>query len=115
MFSIQPVFALVLTLTMEFNLISCGMESTVQPVPEAPEPIPGPSSESSASGLAVTQGTETYQGFLMDNVLHAPEGDIHYHIYIPDRYDGGAAYDQLHALYPLYTEQKSQIIQNIKE
>ena len=28
----------------------------------------------------------------MDNVLHAPEGDIHYHIYIPDSYDGSEAY-----------------------
>ncbi|MBS6640214.1 MAG: hypothetical protein KH295_04090 [Clostridiaceae bacterium] len=28
----------------------------------------------------------------MDNVLHAPEGDIHYHIYIPDSYDGSESY-----------------------
>ena len=26
------------------------------------------------------------------NVLHAPEGDIHYHIYIPDSYDGSESY-----------------------
>ena len=28
----------------------------------------------------------------MDNVLHAPEGEIHYHIYIPDSYDGREPY-----------------------
>ena len=28
----------------------------------------------------------------MDNVLHAPEGDIHYHIYVPDGYNGSKAY-----------------------
>ena len=28
----------------------------------------------------------------MDNVLHAPEGDIHYHLYVPDSYDGSEAY-----------------------
>lgn len=42
--------------------------------------------------LEVTQGTETYRGFQMDNVLHAPEGDIHYNLYVPDSYDGSEAY-----------------------
>ena len=28
----------------------------------------------------------------MDNVLHAPEGDIHYHIYVPETYDGSEPY-----------------------
>ena len=42
---------------------------------------------------SVTEGTQTYIGFLMDNVLHdETEGDIHYHIYIPDSYDGNEAY-----------------------
>lgn len=41
--------------------------------------------------MEVTEGTEFYRGFRMDNVLHAPEGDIHYHIYIPDSYDGSEA------------------------
>ncbi|SDG26600.1 prolyl oligopeptidase family serine peptidase [Marvinbryantia formatexigens] len=41
----------------------------------------------------VTAGTEEYSGFLMDNVLHSEnDGDIHYHIYIPDSYDGSESY-----------------------
>lgn len=37
----------------------------------------------------VTQGTEEYRGFQVDNVYHSPgNGDIHYHSYFPDSYDG---------------------------
>lgn len=40
-----------------------------------------------------TAGTETYRGFLIDNVLHSEEeGDIHYNVYIPDSYDGTKPY-----------------------
>ena len=28
----------------------------------------------------------------MDNVHHAREGDIHYHIYVPETYDGSEPY-----------------------
>ena len=99
MFSIQQILTLFLTLTMELSLAACGAEGTVQPaletpeppaqVQETPEPAPDPSPEQESE---VTLGTETYRGFQMDNVLHAPEGDIHYHIYIPDSYDGSEAY-----------------------
>ena len=99
MFSIQQILTLFLTLTMELSLASCGAEGTVQPAPETPEPpaqvqetpepAPDPSPEPE---LEVTPGTEVYRGFQMDNVLHAPEGDIHYHIYVPDSYDGSEAY-----------------------
>lgn len=41
----------------------------------------------------VTEGTEEYRGFILDNVLHSEsEGDIHYNLYIPDSYDGREAY-----------------------
>ena len=99
MFSIQQILTLFLTLTMELSLASCGAEGTVQPAPETPEPpaqvqetpepTPNPSPEPE---LEVTPGTEVYRGFQMDNVLHAPEGDIHYHIYVPDSYDGSESY-----------------------
>ena len=99
MFSIQQILTLFLTLTMELSLASCGAEGTVQPAPETPEPpaqvqetpepAPNPSPEPE---LEVTPGTEVYRGFQMDNVLHAPEGDIHYHIYVPDSYDDSESY-----------------------
>ena len=102
MFSTQPLLVLFLTLAMELGLTACGAEFAAQPgseapelpaqVQETPEPAPDPATESPESGLEVTVGTETYRGFRMDNVLHAPEGDIHYHIYIPDSYDGSEAY-----------------------
>lgn len=41
----------------------------------------------------MTQGTETYREFLLDNVYHSDKfGDIHYNIYIPKSYDGNEAY-----------------------
>ena len=99
MFSIQQILTLFLTLTMELSLAACGAEGTVQPaletpeppaqVQETPEPAPDPSPEPESE---VTLGTETYRGFQMDNGLHAPEGDIHYHLYVPDSYDGSEAY-----------------------
>ncbi len=99
MFSGQQILTLFLILTMELSLASCGTEGTTQPTPEMPEPptqvqetpepapVPSPEPE-----LEVTEGTETYRGFQMDNVLHAPEGAIHYHIYVPDGYDGSEPY-----------------------
>ena len=37
----------------------------------------------------VTEGTETYRGFVLDNILHSDhDGDIHYNVYIPESYDG---------------------------
>ena len=41
----------------------------------------------------VTARTDYYENFLMDNVLHTTQyGDIHYHIYVPDSYDGSEDY-----------------------
>ena len=97
MFSIQQILTFFLALTMELSLTACGREAAVQPAPEPPAqaqetPAQGPSPGASEPESEVTEGAETYRGFQMDNVLHAPEGDIHYHIYIPDSYDGSEAY-----------------------
>ena len=97
MFSIQQILTFFLALTMELSLTACGREAAVQPAPEPPAqaqetPAQGPSPGASEPEPEVTEGTEIYRGFQMDNVLHAPEGDIHYHIYIPDSYDGNEAY-----------------------
>lgn len=41
----------------------------------------------------LTMGNENYKGFQMDNVLHSVSlGDIHFHIYVPDSYDGSEMY-----------------------
>ena len=42
-----------------------------------------------ASSASVTEGTEEYRGFTLDNVLHSENnGDIHFNLYVPDSYDG---------------------------
>lgn len=43
---------------------------------------------------SVTAGTEYYEDFLIDNVLSFHDGleELHYHIYIPDSYDGSKPY-----------------------
>lgn len=49
-------------------------------------------SEQQATEL-VTEGTEEYRGFTLDNVLHSEtEGDIHFNLYVPDSYDGSRPY-----------------------
>ena len=102
MFSVQQILTFFLTLTMELGLTACGAEAVVQPAPETSEPpaqvqetpeaTPDTPPESSELELKVTDGTESYRDFQMNNVLHAPEGEIHYHIYIPDSYDGSESY-----------------------
>ena len=42
---------------------------------------------------SVTNGTDTYRGFSVDNVLHSENnGDIHFNLYVPKNYDGSKAY-----------------------
>ena len=42
---------------------------------------------------SVTEGTEEYRGFILDNVLHSEsEGEIHYNLYVPESYDGSEPY-----------------------
>lgn len=97
MFPFFKVLPFLLTATMGLNFSGCGNAASAPPqensdppaqVQETPSVPTAPAEEEAA----VTEGTELYRGFLMDNVLHAPEGDIHYHIYIPDSYDGSEPY-----------------------
>ena len=82
-----PALALLLAALL-LGLSACGTAEPAQagaeaPAQEAIQPAP--------QDGAVTQGTETYRGFQMDNVLHHPqEGDIHYHLHLPEGYDGTA-------------------------
>ena len=42
----------------------------------------------------VTEGTEAYRDFVIDNVYHSEDaGDINYNVYIPESYDGSKPYD----------------------
>lgn len=64
-------------------------QETVQIQPELDTASTNPAD---GSGY-VTEGTEVYRGFVVDNVLHsASEGDIHYNVYIPESYDGSTPY-----------------------
>ena len=47
----------------------------------------------SGTSYNVYAGTETYRGFLIDNVYHSQnDGEIHYNVYIPESYDGSRPY-----------------------
>ncbi len=42
---------------------------------------------------SVTDGTDTYRDFTIDNVLHSEHNsDIHFNLYVPKSYDGSKAY-----------------------
>ena len=59
----------------------------------AENPVPEPTVSIPESAVSVTEGTEEYRGFVLDNVLHSEnDGDIHYHLYVPDSYDGSEPY-----------------------
>ena len=98
MISPSNLLSILLAVTMELSLSACGPGEPSQPAAEEPAPpaqtqeTPEEPAEDAAANLTVTAGTEDYRGFLLDNVLHAPEGDIHYHIHIPDSYDGSEPY-----------------------
>ena len=44
------------------------------------------------AGTYAEPGTESERGFVLDNVLHSAEGDIHYNLYTPASYDGTEPY-----------------------
>ena len=83
---LERAIALILAVSMQLGAAGC----TGQPTPQPDDEAGGNTAEASA---AVTSGTQTDRGFLLDNVLHDPtEGDIHYNVYIPDSYDGTVPY-----------------------
>lgn len=47
----------------------------------------------SETDVSVTEGSQEYRGFVLDNVLHSESaGDIHYNLYVPKSYDGDTPY-----------------------
>ena len=76
------------------NNTETGSETTSDPAGDSEETSRTEDSQESASGTEekgdyVTEGTEEYRGFTLDNVLHSEtQGDIHFNLYVPDSYDG---------------------------
>ena len=76
------------------NNTETGSETTSAPAGDSEETSRTEDSQESASGTEekgdyVTEGTEEYRGFTLDNVLHSEtQGDIHFNLYVPDSYDG---------------------------
>ena len=65
--------------------------------PPQTENVPSDSAETTVPDEAkddlVTYGTESYRGFLLDNVYHsASDGEIHFNVYIPESYTGSEPY-----------------------
>lgn len=98
--TMQKLISLFLATLMQYGLSACQASSAVNPEGTAPS-LPqqqedladdGASAAVDAGGPEVKSGTETYRDFLLDNVLYSDEGEIHYHIYIPDSYDGSEPY-----------------------
>lgn len=90
----------ILTITLAFagcgNIgatddVKAGSENTSQDVDAVSQNIDV--AQDMENDSSVTEGTEEYKGFLLDNVLHSEtEGDIHYNVYIPNSYDGSEPY-----------------------
>lgn len=99
MLSVQKMLLFLCSAAMTVNLTACGVYDSSLPDSESSQPPSWsqeisrqPSDATQGETLEVTQGTENYRGFQMDSVLHAPEGDIHFHIYVPEAYDGSEPY-----------------------
>ena len=102
--SISNVCSLLLAAAMASGLAGCGAVppgAPETPGAEAPAGRESPAEEqlsvsgaqpADSEGPQVTAGTELYRGFRLDNVLHSEEGDIHYHLDLPDSYDGSEPY-----------------------
>ena len=88
------VFLLLITLLAGCS-ISGGSQSSGT-LPET-ENVPSDSAETTVPDEAkddlVTYGTESYRGFLLDNVYHSPsDGEIQFNVYIPESYTGSEPY-----------------------
>lgn len=99
MLSVQKMLLFLCSAAMTVNLTACGVYDSSLPDSESSQPpswsqeiLRQPSDATQGETLEVTQGTENYRGFQMDSVLHSPEGDIHFHIYVPETYNGSEPY-----------------------
>lgn len=90
--------ALLLSLAIAISLVGCGGIKAQEPekslsTESETESIGQESAELRDSIDTEPLRAEEYRGFQLDNVLHSSnDGDIHYHIYIPESYDGSEPY-----------------------
>ncbi len=77
------VFAVFTALLLLF-LPGCGAE----PANQTPEFSEAPESTAAELATYAEVGTQIERGFVLDNVLHSEEGDIHFNLYTPVSYDG---------------------------
>lgn len=89
------ILSLVLSLT--FLVSACGNGENSQTITNTSEQssqiVDSTQEESILSDISIGEETEEYRGFQMDNIFHSQnDGDIHYHIYVPESYDGNEPY-----------------------
>ena len=89
-------FLVLLCLAVTLLLAGCSDLNGSQGVPSQTENVPSdnatPTIPEEKDDL-VTYGTESYRGFLLDNVYHSPsDGEIHFNVYIPESYTGSEPY-----------------------
>lgn len=88
--NITKTLAICLEIALIFALTACG---TAQPASTPEQTAEAPAAASTPEpGAYVEAGTETERGFVLDNVLHSAERDIHYNLYTPESYDGTEPY-----------------------
>ena len=100
MVSLQKLFPILLAFMLQLVLSGFHrpVDTTSEPALTEPtqmqeDPLkPSAARPAEPEAYEVTPGTEIYRDFLLDNILHAEEGDIHFHLYIPDSYDGSEPY-----------------------
>ena len=100
MVSLQKLFPILLAFMLQLVLSGCHMPVYTTSEPALTEPTqmqedslkPSAARPAEPEAYEVTPGAEIYRDFLLDNILHAEEGDIHFHLYIPDSYDGSEPY-----------------------
>lgn len=91
--------SLAFSMILLFALTGCAADRSVPtdtPTMEVTEKTNGKKTEGTLptqkTDDRITEGHETYRGFRMDNVLHSDVGDIHFHLYVPERYTGSEPY-----------------------
>ena len=88
----REMLAIIAALSLAL-LTACGVQQPAQtPAPVADTPVATEPSATPEAGTYAEPGTESERGFVLDNVLHSAEGDIHYNLYTPASYDGTESY-----------------------